>query len=211
MCSCGVFDGCFDVTEANGSSYSAFSKYLPEESWQHGWTSSNKASHQRILLDLLTPQQTAALLNIQDEEEHGIEAQELHDIMVCDRLSSTQSSCFLMSLIYLHICTGGHLLQIHPFCGTELVRLLASCRGDEISTVSNPRLSNGRQPFKHKNLNGSAHQHHRVWDFKWKTNRCTIEKGLDYRWSPRPCPFTTSHTPLTFSQESASHWQRCFV
>lgn len=95
--------------------------YLPEESCQHGWTSSNKASHQRILLDLLTPQQTAALQNIEDEPEHGIAAQDLHDIMVCDRLSSTQSSWFLMSLIYLHICTGGHLLQIHPFCGTELV------------------------------------------------------------------------------------------
>ena len=101
-----------------------------------------------------------------------------NDIMVGDRFRSTRSSCFLMSLIYLHICTGGHLLQIHPFCGTELVRPLASCRGDEISTVSNPRLSNGRQPFKHKNLNGSAHQHHRVWDFKWKANHCTIEKGL---------------------------------
>ena len=160
MCSCGVFDRCFDVTEANGSSYSAFSKYLPEESCQHGWTSSNKASHQRILLDLLTPQQTAALQNIQDEEEHGIAAQELHDIMVGDRFRSTRSSCFLMSLIYLHICTGGHLLQIHPFCGTELVfPMLASCRGDEISTFQ-------IQTFQRANLNGSAHQHHRVWDFK---------------------------------------------
>lgn len=112
MCSCGVFDRCFDVTEASGSSYSAFSKYLPEESWQHGWTSSNKAKHQWILLDLLTPQQTAALQNIQDEEEHEIAAQELHDITVGDRFRSTRSSCFLMSLICLHMCTGGHLLQI---------------------------------------------------------------------------------------------------